>query len=228
MSPMEPPVRAQYNRMAARYDRRWRGYLDATLGTLQAWVRPVRGLAVLDVACGTGELARRMGPDQAQQLVGVDLTPGMLSVAAQKLTARPEALLAQAGASSLPFASSSFDLVVTASAFHYFPAPVAALREMARVVRPGGRVVVLDWCRDFWLCQLCDIVLRRLDPAHRACYTQRELHACFAQAGLHVVAAQRLRVQRIWGIMVATGVPSGAVLVPPLARCCSCCLGLRS
>ncbi len=214
MSPMEPPVRAQYNRMAASYDRRWRGYLDATLGALKAWVGPVRGLAVLDVACGTGAWAHRVGPAQAQQLMGVDLTPGMLAIAAQKLATWPEVLLAQAGASSLPFASSSFDLVVTASAFHYFPDPVTALREMARVTRPGGRVVVLDWCRDFWLCQLCDVVLRRLDPAHHACYTQRELHACFAQAGLHVAAAQRLRVQTIWGIMVTTGVPSGAVPVP--------------
>jgi ubiquinone/menaquinone biosynthesis C-methylase UbiE len=206
MNALETRVQRQYNTLAAIYDQLWRGYIDATLSLLQAELGPLDGLAVLDVACGTGALAARLAPATARQFVGIDLAAAMLTVAAQKLTAQPHCTLACGRADALPFADAQFDLVVTASALHYFRDPVAALREMARVVRPGGRVIVLDWCRDYLVCQLCDLALTALDPAHHTCYTQQQLRSFFAQAGLVVRSEQRQRVQGIWGMMLAVGV----------------------
>ncbi|MGY1601513.1 methyltransferase domain-containing protein [Geodermatophilus sp. SYSU D00815] len=104
-----------------------------------AGVRP--GQAVLDVACGTGvvarEVAARLGPDG--RVVGVDLNPAMLAVARR---VRPDLEWRQGDAGDLPFADGAFDVVLCQMALMFFPDRVGALREMARVARPGGTVAV--------------------------------------------------------------------------------------
>ena len=100
-----------------------------------------RGQQVLDVACGTGVLARaaadRVGA--AGSVVGVDLNPAMLAVAARQ---RPDLEWREADVADLPFADGRFDAVLCQSALFFFPDVLAALREMARVLRPGGVLAV--------------------------------------------------------------------------------------
>jgi ubiquinone/menaquinone biosynthesis C-methylase UbiE len=67
----------------------------------------------------------------------------------------PHVTLAQADAHRLPLADATFDWVVCASSFHYFRQPQVALREMRRVLRPEGRLVLVDWCDDYLTCKLC-------------------------------------------------------------------------
>jgi SAM-dependent methyltransferase len=107
-----------------------------------AGIRP--GDRVLDVACGTGvltrEAARRAGPKGA--VTGLDLSPEMLEVA-ERLG--PELRWQQGSADALPFADQSFDAVVSQFGLMFFPDPVAGLREMRRVLVPGGRLAVAVW-----------------------------------------------------------------------------------
>ncbi len=104
-----------------------------------AGVQP--GQRLLDVACGTGILARtaaeRVGPTGT--VVGVDINPGMLTVARR---VRPDIAWRQADAADLPFADDSFDVVLCQSALMFFPDATRALQEMGRVCRPGGAVGV--------------------------------------------------------------------------------------
>jgi ubiquinone/menaquinone biosynthesis C-methylase UbiE len=99
------------------------------------------GSRVLDVACGTGALAcvaaDRVGPGGS--VVGLDVNPEMLAVARRK----PAAVTWVDGrAEALPFADAEFDAVVSQFGFMFFDDRVAALREMKRVLRPGGRLAV--------------------------------------------------------------------------------------
>jgi SAM-dependent methyltransferase len=107
-----------------------------------AAIRP--GDRVLDVACGTGvltrEAARRAGPTGA--VTGLDLSPEMLAVAARL---NPELQWRQGSGQSLPFPDQSFDAVVSQFGLMFFPDPVAGLREMMRVLVPGGRLAVAVW-----------------------------------------------------------------------------------
>jgi len=104
------------------------------------------GQRVLDVACGTGVLARtaadRVGP--TGKVVGVDLSEGMLSVARRL---RPDIAWQRGDATDLPLADADFDVTVCQSALMFMPDATAALREMARVTRPGGRLVVCEFSR---------------------------------------------------------------------------------
>jgi SAM-dependent methyltransferase len=102
------------------------------------------GGRVLDVACGTGVLARAVadavGPSGT--VVGLDLDRGMLRVA---LARRPGVWWVQGSATHLPLATASFDAVVSQFGLMFFADKPRALREMWRVLRPGGRVVVAVW-----------------------------------------------------------------------------------
>ena len=103
-----------------------------------------QGDRVLDVACGTGVLARaaasRAGSTGA--VTGLDFSPGMLAVAAR---VSPGLRWQQGTAEALPFPDQSFDAVVSQFGLMFFPDRVGALREMMRVLVPGGRLAVAVW-----------------------------------------------------------------------------------
>jgi ubiquinone/menaquinone biosynthesis C-methylase UbiE len=107
-----------------------------------AGVRP--GQTVLDVACGTGVVAREAAdPLQGQgHVIGLDLNEAML-VVARRL--RPDIEWIQGDAAALPFDDEAFDVVLCQAALMFFPDPALALREMARVAKPGGTVAVQVW-----------------------------------------------------------------------------------
>ncbi len=115
------------------------------------WVEPVLDAAgvtigshVLDVACGTGVVAReaqrRVGPDVS--VTGLDIGGGMLAVAE---SIEPEVTWIEGDAGRLPFDDDRFDAVVCQFGLMFFPDRIGAIREMLRCARPGGRVVVAVW-----------------------------------------------------------------------------------
>lgn len=198
----ESIVRQQYDHLAQIYDRRWSYYLSQTLRFLKAWAAIPADARVLDVACGTGEFERLLLEEQPQQaIVGVDISESMLAVARQKLVTYPNVHFKSGSAAALPFPDASFDWVITANAFHYFDDPVRALAEMRRVLKPQGSLVILDWCKDFWVCRLCDVLLSWFDRGHQHCYTQQELHNFLAIARLPIQASTRFRLGLVWGLM---------------------------
>jgi ubiquinone/menaquinone biosynthesis C-methylase UbiE len=99
---------------------------------------------VLDLGCGTGIVARllrdRLGA--GTRLTGVDASAEMI---AQARTLAPEIDWREANAMKLPFASASFELVVSQQMLQFVPDPAAALREIHRLLVPGGRLVAATW-----------------------------------------------------------------------------------
>jgi SAM-dependent methyltransferase len=100
---------------------------------------------VLDVACGPGLVSLALAP-HASHVTGLDVTPAMLDKARDLQRQRGHANLSWhlGRADALPYRDGSFDAVVTRWSFHHLLDPAAALTEMVRVCRPGGRVVVAD------------------------------------------------------------------------------------
>ena len=199
----DPAVPQQYEGWARIYDLLWRRYMRQTLPVLQKRARIRAGERVLDLACGTGELERLIASSDSQvEIVGVDLAASMIHRARHKLEGIPSATFRQADAHDLPFEAAAFDVVVSASTFHYFTRPDRVLREAARVLRPGGRLLVLDWCRDFWTCRVMDAVLRWVDPAYQRCYTLSEMRAFVEASPFRYRDGCRYRFDGVWGMMV--------------------------
>lgn len=111
-------------------------------------VRPQPGERVLDLACGTGAVARevmtRISPNGS--LVGVDISPDMLRVASEVVGTREGVVQwQQASAESLPLPDASFDVALCQQGLQFFPDKQGALRELRRVLKPGGRVALSVW-----------------------------------------------------------------------------------
>ncbi len=207
----ESKVGFQYDRLAKIYDRRWYNYVSNTLNFLIDYLHRTEVIStnknVIDIACGTGELERLLinADSQLKQLniVGVDISEKMLDMARLKL---PNLEFIKASAIALPFPNHSFDLAITASAFHYFEHPITVLNEIRRILKPKGKLIILDWCRDYWSCKALDLFLKIFDPAHKGCYTQSELNDFFTTSGFNVTREQKQKLGIFWGVMIATGV----------------------
>lgn len=145
-----------YDRFAGFY--RWASLInDRLLGAaaLRQWVMAQATGRVLDVACGTGENFPYLRA--VESLTAVDLSPAML----ERARARAERLgmdvdTRQMSAQALEFSDDSFDTVTTAMSTCTFPDAVAALRDMARVVRPDGCILLLEHGRSSvgWIARL--------------------------------------------------------------------------
>lgn len=107
------------------------------------WLRPAmpeRGGAVLDVGGGAGQLATLLADELDASVTVLDPTPQMLD----HVPTGARVLAVSGSAELMPFFDNSFDAIVVTDAFHHFSDQKAAVAEFARVVRPGGRVLVLD------------------------------------------------------------------------------------
>jgi SAM-dependent methyltransferase len=145
-----------------------------------AWLEPLDpDMIVLDVACGAAHAAEQAAP-RVRQVVGVDLTPALLEVGAERLRDADitNVLLQEGNAAELPFVDGSFDLVVCRGAMHHFADPGAAVTEMARVCKDGGRVVVADMVPpSAEVREAFDDLHRCLDPSHAGVLLEAEMAA---------------------------------------------------
>ncbi len=99
--------------------------------------------AVADVGTGTGFMLQGL-IGKAEMLVGFDESPEMLAVARQRFTGRPELTFQQTDGRTLTAGSGRFDAVFANMYLHHAPQPQAAIREMARILKPGGKLVITD------------------------------------------------------------------------------------
>ena len=213
-------VRAMFSAIARRYD-----LINTllTLGRDSGWRRFVASQAgsgpgglVLDVATGTGELARQLSRANSESVVvGMDFCETMLRGARPKVKADPRSgpvELVLGDALHLPFADNTFDCVTIGFALRNVADIPAAFGEIARVARPGGRVVSLEIVRPSsrLAISLQGIVLRRLAPlvgglisGNREAYrylpasveeapSADEVRAVMQEAGLGKVVVRRL------------------------------------
>ncbi|MGB6596366.1 MAG: methyltransferase domain-containing protein [Candidatus Acidiferrum sp.] len=164
---------------------------EQRIGRLVAAARLTGNERVLDIATGPGYIAEAFAAS-AREVVGVDLTEAMLAIGKERTEKRgiSNVSFRAADAQNLPFENGAFDVVVCRLALHHLQKPLLVLREMARVCRPGGKVLVEDIYasehpersayQDRWE------ILR--DPSHVRALPLSELLHLFREAGLETDA----------------------------------------
>jgi SAM-dependent methyltransferase len=197
-----------YARLAPKYDARWDRYTQRTLSTamrqIDAALPAQHSGRLLDVACGTGRLAEMLLRQRPEvRIMGVDLSPEMIEVARHRMATAGDGRLEWhvAPAEDVPAADGSFDVVACNNAFHLIPDATAALREFHRVLKPGGRLVIVDWCREFLTIAGLLAVTRPFDRQARRVETLAELAARIERAGFCMIHRERFRATWFWGLM---------------------------
>ena len=203
------PARSGFSDVDAAADPEWHvRYLDAAALApgIAEWKEIARsllaihpGACLLDAGCGTGadvlDLSRVVGPTGS--VTGVDLSARMVAEARRRAAARAggdtrPVAFTRASLTALPFATATFDGCRAERVLHHLDDPAAALAELVRVTRPGGRVVVMDGDLDTIVLDAADRdVTRRIvhfvADSRAQPWGARHLPALFREAGLHAV-----------------------------------------
>jgi ubiquinone/menaquinone biosynthesis C-methylase UbiE len=148
--PVKQQVAAHWERRAAHFDEDF-GHSIRTAAERAAWDRIVdlvlpgkAPLDALDAGCGTGFLSFELAA-RGHRVTGIDFAPAMLAEARRKAVESGVSIRFEPGdAEQLPFAAGSFDLVVSRHVLWTLPHPEGAIEEWIRVLRPGGRLAVID------------------------------------------------------------------------------------
>jgi ubiquinone/menaquinone biosynthesis C-methylase UbiE len=151
--------------------------------------------ATLDVACGPGVVACAFAR-VARHATGIDLTPAMLDQARKTQSEQGLTNMTwdEGDVTVLPYRDAQFDVVTCRYVFHHLADPLVVLREMARVCRPGGRVVVADCTPREDCAEAYDTVEILRDPSHTRGLPVAELAALFPAAGLPAPVVESFRL----------------------------------
>jgi ubiquinone/menaquinone biosynthesis C-methylase UbiE len=198
---MKGHARQQFEAWAGTYDRSllnrflfqpsYRMFLEE----LYAWRSDGQPFDLLDVGCGTGTFdAMLAGSPLAARVTGMDYAPAMCHVADEKATKAgvSDRLRYVAGDSEhLPFADGSFDVVTCSNSFHHYPHPQRVVHDMRRVLRPGGRLMLIDGFRDNvvgWVA--FDLIITTVEE-HVKHASWSEMDCYFREAGFREVRRRK-------------------------------------
>lgn len=185
----------QFTRQARQFAASPTARSEEILERIVLLARPESSDAALDVACGPGLLACSLAA-LVREARGIDLTPAMLDQARRTQQERgvSNARWDEGDVTAMPYADESFDIVTCRFAFHHFPEPLTVLKEMRRVCRPGGRVVVADSSPAAEKEAAFNAMEKMRDPSHTRALPEEELRALFREAGLGEPTVERTRL----------------------------------
>jgi ubiquinone/menaquinone biosynthesis C-methylase UbiE len=185
----------QFTRQAAQFAASPTARSEDILERIVRAARPQPSDTALDVACGPGTLACGVAK-YVRHVTGIDLTPAMLDQARKTQAAHGLTNLSwdQGDVSALPYQSGQFDIVTCRFAFHHFPDALPVLREMRRVCRARGRVVVADSSPGAGKEEAFNAMERLRDPSHTRALPPEEIAALFVAAGLLAPQIDRTRL----------------------------------
>lgn len=199
--------RSYNSRMLLRYDTCfWQKFCQIPLWD-RTVVRELRrdtgSLRILDVGCATGRLLERLAEaGTATDLFGIDLAPRIVEVAREKLSKTGVSVELRAGDAedSLPWNDGFFDAITLTGVLHHFFRPKDALAEIRRVLRSGGRLLIIDPCFFPLVRQIFNLALR-VAPHDGDChfYSAGEAAGILEEAGFEV---RQMRRVGLWAFLV--------------------------
>lgn len=186
----------EFNKQSTWFESDWSSRSLSSTESLMQWVmshidiNKVKDKYVLDVASGTGIFARWLAKHGAYSVTCIDATPGMIEQA--KNSCQTEGYndniftFMQGDALNMPFEDNSFDFVASRLAIHHFPNPIQNIKEMKRVMKPGGILCIVDIIShdDVEIAKEMNRLERLRDPTHTWAYNTNELLDLIKEAGL--------------------------------------------
>jgi SAM-dependent methyltransferase len=204
-------IRDQFTRQATVFNAAAPIAAEDALAMIVKAASPRATDTVLDVACGGGLVARAFAP-HVRHATGIDVTPAMLATARQAAAEKglENTSWDQGDVTTLPYGDGNFDIVATRFSFHHFLEPLAVLKEMARVCKPGGRIVVVDSCPSEDKAKAAAFNRLELlrDPSHTRALPLSEMKSLFAAAGLGEPAVSFTELRDVVSNLLARSYPN--------------------
>ena len=186
-------VRDRFTRTAAVFADYAFGQRAAEAERVLRLIAPSGNERALDVACGPGTLARIFAP-RVCSIVGLDLTPAMLERARKDAAENhiENFHVLRGNALGMPFRDETFDLVVTSYSIHHLPDSAAAIREIARILKRGGKFGLLDMVvpENPARAAGCNAIEIARDASHTRALPVTEFERLLGSSGLRILASE--------------------------------------
>ena len=216
-----------------KWDHLTMGFLGPYGDKMISLLNPTGSDYVLDVAAGTGEPGLTIAPMIPEgKIIITDLSEGMLQVAKEKITSSglDNIETATADVTKLPFDDNTFDVVSCRFGYMFFPDMLIATQEMARVLKPGGRIATSVWGapeNNFWVTVMMMNIKKYIDMPHPPagapgmfrCAQQGLIAGLFEQAGLNNVSESNVSgtmdcssAEEYWDFITEVAAPFVAAL----------------
>lgn len=192
-----------YDRLAKLHDHRLGLYTRRAIDDAIELARLRGDEAILDLCCGPGELLQLLGlRSHKGKIIGLDFSDSMLNVASRRVRPYANIEIKKAPAHSLPYSDAEFDLVFNTNAFHYLEEPEQVLREVLRVLRPHGRLIIVDLAANSHLTRLWLLIRRLFRPAYHRAYRLEDMLHLLKQAGFVSTRRKLIHINLLWSVMV--------------------------
>ena len=197
----------EYRRRAARYDLSGQRFLSTSQAVAVETLNLQRDERILDAGCGTGAVtllvARAVGEEG--EVVGIDLSQEMLSVAKEKLSKHKNVILIKGNLENISYPDNYFDAVVSVNVMHYFHNLMVVLEEFHRLLKPGGRLVLVGFCTDYFFFRMMEKMWRLFISSHVRAYSLDELSQRVKETGFKIVKGRCFKIGWFWRSMVLKG-----------------------
>ena len=186
MADIKERSKSTFNQQADTYDEDINGQHARTLyPVLLSKLAHIPFQRALDLGCGTGEMMKMLlQVDDQRELYGIDLSEKMLSVAESKLSGKVRLVLGDS--EHLPFADNFFDVVYCNDSFHHYPAPENVIREVQRVLKPGGTFLIGDCWQPLVGRAIMNFYMRHSKEGDVKIYSKEEMVSLLSQGFLDI------------------------------------------
>lgn len=152
----------------------------------------------LDIGCGTGwavgQVAKLAG--NKGSFYGVDLSPQMIARAKEHFKGNDSFHFLISDSESIPLDDNFFDRIICTNAFHHFLNPDKVLKEISRLLKPEGKIFILDPTGDSWMVKALDKIDRLFEPGFVKFYSTQEFSGLFVHAGLKYLASEKINLHQ--------------------------------
>jgi len=171
-------------------------YLRALQSRVIDIVRLRQNVNFLDIGCGTGravwlaaEKAGFMG-----NFYGVDISGKMIGKSVENFRGHDNFHFIITSSESIPLKDNYFDTIICTNSFHHYLHPEKAMSEIFRLLKPGGRIFILDPVTDNWLVKLINLILGLFESAHIKFYSSEEFMNFMVESGLKYAGVTSLNI----------------------------------
>ncbi len=158
-------------------------------------------MSFLDIGCGTGWAVGQVAKAVEYKGIfyGIDMSSGMIGKAKEKFKSYENIHFIETSSESIPLDDNLFDNIICTNSFHHYLHPEKAMKEIARLLKTGGKIYILDPAADIWFIKIIDKLIKIFEPQHVKIYSTEEFKNLMSEAGLkHLgfrIIAGRQKVQ---------------------------------
>jgi ubiquinone/menaquinone biosynthesis C-methylase UbiE len=149
---------------------------------------------LLDIGCGTGWAVRYAASlvKEHGEFCGIDISSKMIEKAIANSSDYKNVHFYRTGAEKLPFKNNYFDFIICSNSFHHYFSPEKVLSEVYRVLKPAGKIYILDITSDGFITRMVDRWIKKREPEHVKFYSTEEYRRLFFNARLHYLKSRLL------------------------------------